>query len=58
MVPPSLSGIAPLQTLSLYIQATTTAHNEAEEATAMTHAGWRRHVAMAHDEAALRGYDA
>jgi hypothetical protein len=45
MAAPSLSDIAPLLALSLYIQATP-----------MTHAGCRRHMATAHDESGLRSY--
>jgi hypothetical protein len=45
MAAPSLSGIAPLLTLSLSlsIQATAMAHNKVEEVTTMAHVGrWRR----------------
>jgi hypothetical protein len=49
MAASSLSGIAPLLTLSLSLSI---------QAMATAHVGRRRHVAMAHDETALRGYDA
>jgi hypothetical protein len=68
MAAPSLSGIAPLLTLSLY---TGDGHGTqqggggddhgargAVEAMATVYAGWRRHVATTHDEAALHGYGA
>jgi hypothetical protein len=43
--------------LSLYTGDAMT-HNEAEEATATARVVQRRHVAMVHDEAVLRGYGA